>query len=226
MVSRSLIPGKTYFAAVAQKTFGTGFFDDACKEFYLLRLLNCQNAFQVQIHAYLLMKKEIFLVFTPLTPSGFDSFTRFLNGSYRRYYLIRFARSVLAWQNEPTVCRLPSDNLVLDCHKFVERHVLDSGSESHPGEYHYSSYCANAFTQKPSFLKRHLAVRQFMNIEANGLSRYRDFIAKPFRDEYKRFLRSRLLYGQALLQKKSSSRLENNRSLTDIEKSVTIATIA
>ncbi|PCI77226.1 MAG: hypothetical protein COB20_08430 [SAR86 cluster bacterium] len=226
MANRSLVSGKTYFAAIKQKTFGTGFFDDACKEFYLRRLLHCQNAFQVQLHAYLLMEKELFLIFTPLTPSGFDSFVRFLNGSYNRYYLIRFARSVLAWQNEPLVCRLSSDNLVLDCQKFVERYVLDFSNKGHPGEYGYSSYSANAFTRKPSFLKRHRAVRQFINIEVNGLQRYRDFIAKPFREEYERYLQSRLLWGLPLLQQKSSFRLENSRTLTDIEKSVTIATIA
>lgn len=224
MATRNLIPGKTYFANVGQKTFGTGFFDDSCKEFYLRRLLNCQNAFQVRLHAYLLMEKEIFLVFTPLTPSGFDSFARFLNGSYSRYYLIRFARRVLAWQNEPPICRLPSDNLVLDSHKFVERYVLDFGSESHPGAYRYSSYCANAFRLKPNFLARHRAVQHFVNTEASGLSRYRDFVATPFSEEYARFLQSRLLCGQPLLQKKPSFRLEKNRSLTDIEESCTIST--
>jgi len=225
MANRSLISGKAYFATIKQKTFGTGFFDDACKEFYLRRLLNCQKAFNVQLHAYLLMEKDIFLTFTPKTPSGFDSFVRFLNDSYSRYYLIRFARSVSAWKNEPLVCRLPSDNLVLDCQKFVERYVLDFSSKGHPGEYGYSSYCANAFTHKPSFLMRHRAVQQFISIEANGLQRYRDFIAKPFREEYERYLQSRLLWGLPLLQQKSSSRLENSRALTDSEKSGTIATI-
>jgi hypothetical protein len=226
MATRSLIPGKTYFAVIKQRTFGTGFFDDACKEYYLSRLLLCQNAYQVQLHAYLLMEKELFLIFTPLTPSGFDSFARFLNGSYSGYYFIRFARSVSVWQSVALVCRLPSDSLVLDCQKFVERYVLDISSEGHPGEYGYSSYCANAFTYKPSFLKRHRAVRQFINFDANGLQRYRDFVAKPFPEEYERFLRSRLLYGQPLLPRKASLRLEKNRSLTDIEKNCTIAITA
>ena len=223
MAIRTLIPGKTYFAAIKQRTFGTGFFDDACKEFYLRRLQNCQDAFHVQLHAYLLMKKDIFMVFTPLTPSGFDSFVRFLNDSYNRYFSIRFARTALAWQNEPLVCRLPGDNLVLDCQKFVERYVLHFDSWDHPGEYEYSSYCANAFTYKPSFLRHHRAIRRFINIEADGLQRYRDFVAEPFREEYKRFLQSRLLFGQPLLEQKTSFRLENNRPLTDIEKGGTIA---
>lgn len=226
MATRSLISGRTYFALIKEKTFGTGFYDDACKEFYLRRLLNCQNAFRVQLHAYLLMEKEVFLTFTPMTPSGFDSFVRFLNSSYSRYYLIRFARNISVWQNEPLVCWLPGDNLVLDCQKYVERYVLDFSGEDHPGEYGYSSYCANAFTHKPRFLMRHRAVRQFIHIQANGLQRYRDFIAKPFREEYGRHLRSRLLCGLPLLQQKSSLRLENNSTLTDIEKSGTIVSIA
>jgi hypothetical protein len=168
------------------------------------------------------MEKELFLMFTPMTPSGFDSFVRFLNVSYSRYYLIRFARGVLAWQNEPLVCRLPGDKLVLDCQKFVERYVLDFSSEGHPGEYGYSSYCANAFTYKPSHLKRHRAVRQFINIDADGLQRYRDFVARPFREEYLQFLRSRFLCGQPLLQQKPVFRPKNSRPLTDIGESGTI----
>ena len=222
MVTRSLMPGETYFTVIKEKAFGTGFFDDACKEFYLRRLLHCQKAFHVQLHAYLLMEKELFLVFTPSTPSGFDSFVRFLNDSYSRYYLIRFARRVFAWQNEPLVCRILGDNLTLDCQKFVERHVLDFNSESHPGEYGYSSYCANAFTYKPIFLKRHRAVRQFINIDTNGLQRYRNFIARPFREEYHLLLRNRFLCGKSLLQHKPSFKLENNRSLANIQDNSTI----
>lgn len=226
MIKRSLIPYRTYFSAIKQKTFGTGFFDDACKEFYLCRLLHCQNAYKVQIHAYLLMEKEVLLLFTPLTPSGFDSFVRFLNGSYSRYYLIRFERTVIAWQNEPLVCRLIGESLVLDCQKFIERYMLDNSIEAHPGEYGYSSYCANAFTHKLNLLKRHRVVSQFMQTEANGLRRYREFVAEPFRHEYERYLQSRLLWGLPLLSQRHSSRLENNKTLADTEESDTIARVA
>ena len=65
MVTRSLMPGETYFTVIKEKAFGTGFFDDACKEFYLRRILHCQNAFHVQLQAYLVMEKELVLVFTP-----------------------------------------------------------------------------------------------------------------------------------------------------------------
>lgn len=225
MSTKNLIPGKTYFAAIKQKTFGTGFFDDACKEFYLRRLLNCQNVFQVHLHAYLLMEKEIFLLLTPLTPTGFSSYCRFLNRSYSRYYKVRFTRGVQTWKDTATVCQLPSDNLILDCQKFVERYALGFNNTHHPGEYRYSSYCVNAFTHKPRYLKQQRAVRCFVENKPNGLERYREFIATPFREEYERFLHSRLLSGRPLVRQKVAFGLEDNGSLTDIEKSGTIATI-
>ncbi len=221
--TRNLIPGKTYFAATRQRTLSTGFFDDACRDFYLRRLLSCQNAFGVQLHAYLLLEQEFYLLFTPLTPTGFDSFLGFLNRSYNRYYLTRFSRRVSVWQNEPALCLLPSDGLILDGHRFIERYVLDLANYDHPGRYRYSSYCANAFTQAPNSLQRHPVVCRFIRTGADGLKKYRDLIARPFRTEYERFLSSRLLWGRPLLQQRISIRLENNRALTDIEKSGTMA---
>ena len=220
--TRNLISSKAYFAVIEQRTLGTGFFDDACREFYLRRLLNCQHVFRVKLHAYLLLRKELFLVFTPLTPSGFNTFVRFLNKSYSRYYSIRFARTVSVWRDEPAICRLPSERLVLDCQKFVE---IDSGRECHPGKYRDSSYCSNAFTIKQNDLRRHRAVERFITMETVCLQRYRDFIASPFRAEYARFLKSRLLSGRPLLDQKTLFRLEKNGSLTDIQKNGTMVVI-
>lgn len=220
---KSLEAHRTYFTVIRQRNLGTGFFDDTCKEFYLLRLLRCQNAFHIQLHAYLLMERQIFLMFTPQTPSGFGAFIRFLSASYNNYFSIRFERQVHAWQNTPPICQLPNIDLVRDCQKFVERFALTIKNVSHPGEYRYSSYCANAFSVRSKFLKRHRAIIELSNDELCVLERYREFIAAPFREEHERFLQSRLLYGRSLLGKRGGLELEKVRALTDIEKSVTIA---
>jgi REP-associated tyrosine transposase len=199
MTAINFSPGETYFAVVREKTLGTGFFDDACKEFYLRRLLACQKTFHVILHAYLLMEREILLLFTPLTPKGASSYIRFLNRSYSEYYRIRFARSILAWQDAALTSCVPNGELILDCQKFLERYILKSDSISHPGEYRYSSYCENAFVLRPSSVMRHRGFREFIDIESNGLRAYRDFVASPFQEEYEKFLQSRLLRGRPLL---------------------------
>lgn len=222
MRAKSLVSGQTYFSLIALRTPSTGFFDDGCREFYLRRLLNCQNAYQVRLHAYLLLEDRIFLLLTPLTPTGFSSYCRFLNRSYGEYYRIRFARSIAVWQNQPIVLPLPTDKLILDCQKFIERYALSIGSALHPGEYHYSSYCSNAFVLRPKFLQRQQAVRRFIGEETSGLGRYREFVDTPFRREYEQFLRNRLLWGRPLVSRKPSTRLERNGPLTAIKKNGTI----
>tara|TARA_R110002073_G_scaffold108904_3_gene244620 strand:- start:56 stop:760 length:705 start_codon:yes stop_codon:yes gene_type:complete len=223
MTKNGLIAHETYFTVISQRTLGSGFFDDACKEFYLCRLLQCQSAFHVHLHAYLLMEQRILLMFTPRTPFGFSAFTKFLSENYNDYYSIRFERRVQAWQKSMSICLLPSFNLIQDCQKFIERFVIKMEVSTHPGKYHYSSYCANAFSLRPKYLRRHQAIIELAHEDSCALESYREFIETPFREEHERFLDSRLLHGHPLLGKRIRNRLEEERALTDIDKSGTIA---
>ena len=205
--SRCLEPHRTYFSTIGQRTQCSGFFDDTCKEFYLRRLLQCQRVFHVQLHAYLLLDNRMFLMFTPETPSGFSAFTKFLAKSYNSYYSIRFERRVHAWQNSTTTCELSTDNLIRDCQKFIERYVIKHCDSMHPGEYHYSSYCANAFSLNPRYLSRHRAVEELLNNGHSTLESYREFVATEFREGYEQYLQSRLLHGQTLFGKRDGLQL-------------------
>ena len=223
MASRNLSPRKTYFSHIKRKTVGSGFFDNSCKEFYRCRLLCCLNAFQIELHAYLIDAEHIYLLFTPLTPSGYDAFIKFLNKSYNDYFAIRFGRKVQTWQNKPVVRLLPSVKLFLDSQKFIERLPLKNAAYTHPGECTYSSYCSNAFFSNPEYLKRHPSLSAFLGKDRGSLQRYRAFIARPFQESYGVFLESRLLFGRPFLRRNMASRLEKNTTLTDILKSGTMA---
>lgn len=222
---RNLPAPHTYFAVISQNSVGSGFYDDACKDFYLRRLLHCHRSFQIRLHAYLLLDDKILLMITTLTPNGFDSFVRFLNRAYNNYYGARFERRTEPWKNRALLSGLPMGNLILDVQKFIERFSLGLEDSYHPGEIPYSSYCANAFSVYPQHLQRHPAFLERLTSGVSMLSAYREFIAAPFRGEYERFLQSRLLEGRSLSKPGSSRRLEKNRVLTDIDKSGTIAAI-
>lgn len=199
--------GKTYFVVLREKTSVSGFYDDACYQFYLLRLINCLNTYQVKLHAYLLLEKQVWLLLTPGTPTGFDSLLRFLNQSYSDYFNTRFGRSVKVWSDSVVACLIPGNKLVLDCQKFIEREVLRINCISHPGEYRWSSYCANAFSRKNGHLSAHLAYTSFLKGKSDCFTRYREFIAAPYSQAYELFLRSRLLRGVPLLRKSTRQRL-------------------
>lgn len=193
MTGKSLKAHRVYFASIRPRTSVTGFFDDACKDFYQRRLLFCHKAFRIRLHAYLLLEKQILLLFTPLTASGFESFIKFLNRSYNEYYMIRFRRRPQVWGNAATVCLPQVGRQVRDSQKFIERTALSVPRVRHPGQYAYSSYCANAFALQPKPLARHRYVSEILHSSGHALQSYRDFIATPFGREYEELLRSCLI---------------------------------
>lgn len=218
MANKSLAAGKTYFAIVKEGVSSTGFYDGICQEFYLCRLLHCLNAYQVKLHAYLLQPKEIFFLFTPLTPNGFYSLVHFLNRSYSDYFSNRFSRTVRVWRDDPALSLVPSSGLVLDCQKFIERYPLTICSHRHPGEYKFSSYCSNAFIRNPKYLLPHSSFRDYLSKDKEPLKRYRAFIDRPFSPAYLRYLESRLMFGRPLLSAKAQLRLEKCNALTNKNK--------
>lgn len=199
--------GQTYFVVLKEKTRFTGFYDDACYEYYLRRLLNCLSIYQVKLHAYLLQAREVWLLLTPGTPTGFDSLLRFLNQSYSDYFNTRFERSAKVWSDSAISCLITGDRLVLDCQKFIESEALRAKTVSHPGEYLWSSYCANSFSRSDRYLTSHPAYRNFLQGKPNCFTQYRDFIASPYSQAYYLFLKSRLLSGVPLQKRRRKLRV-------------------
>ena len=196
------IAGQTYMFVVRRRNENTGFYDFACYRFYILHLLNCLSTFQIKLHAYVLKADGIWLLATPTTPWAALSLIKFVNHSYSSYFNIRFDRSVKVWQDTPLSSLVQGDQLVLDCQKFIERAALEHDSIDHPGEYEWSSYCANAFGGTPRFLTRHRSFIGLLKENGNTYKCYRDFIDRPFDNRYLLYLESRLMNGSPLAKRK------------------------
>ncbi len=107
-----LHPYRAYLTRLSSETLGGELVDDICKLFLLRRIVHCQRAFHIRIHAYLLLEKEIFLLMTPGTPSGFVAFSEFLRSTYSNYFSTRFSRAELLTSVRPAIVLLGSPELV------------------------------------------------------------------------------------------------------------------
>ena len=194
--------GKTYFVLVKEHTSNTGFYDDACYDFYLRRLEHSLNTFQIKLHAFVLRSTDIWLLVTPVSLVALESLLLHLNHSYNNYFYIRFDRHVKVWSDSPVVSLIPSNKLVLDCQKFVERSPLRARLVSHPGQYLWSSYCFNSFSRKTHYLTPHAAFSRFLKNNRAHLAQYRDFVAAEFGETYYRFLEYKLLNGIPLVRRR------------------------
>ncbi len=184
---------RSWFLADRAKVQGAAFFDDACRDYFQLRLLNCLKVYQVRLHAYALLPNEAWLLLTPSMPKSMFSLLDFVNTCYSDYFNERFERKVAVFQSRPSLAVIDSARLLLDCQKMIERWPLSSGAVDHPGLYRWSSYTANAFGGRPRFLTRHPWFEQFIAAAENPMARYREFIAEPFATARLAELEQRLL---------------------------------
>ena len=190
MRTRVYRAGLTYFIVLTGQSCGTSFFDRACYRFYLKRFSNSLCNFHVRLHAYSLLANEILLLATPLTPSAMSRLISSVNRAYSDYYNDRFGRAVSVFGAPPT--RIVAKNeLALEVQKYIERAALHNTGIEHPGAYEWSSYCANSFGCKSSFLTPHGAYQKFLRAHSHPYQSYREFVARPFDSAYEDFLRSR-----------------------------------
>lgn len=183
----------TWFIVYRGKVQGTAFFDEACHDYFQLRLLNCLKVYQVQLHAYALLPNEAWLLLTPGMPKSMFTLLDFVNRCYSEYFNERFDRNIAVFQSRPFLAIMDSVQLFLDCQKMIERWPIASGAVDHPGLYRWSSYTANAFGGRHQFLTRHPWFEQYIAATENPMERYREFIARPFDAAHLTELEQRLL---------------------------------
>ena len=183
----------TWFIVNRGKVQGTAFFDEACHDYFQLRLLNCLKVYQVQLHAYALLPNEAWLLLTPGMPKSKFTLLDFVNECYSEYFNERFDRNTAVFRSQPYLAIVDSAQLLLDCQKMIERWPLASGAVEHPGLYRWSSYTANAFGGRHQFLTRHSWFEQYIATTESPMERYREFIAQPFDPAQLTELEQRLL---------------------------------
>lgn len=193
MTDRSNPADRTWFLVNRGKVEGTAFFDEACYDYYLLRLFNCLRIFDVQLHAYVLLPREVWLLLTPVRPRNMSSLVDYVNNGYSEYFNERFERDADVFRSQPLSAIIDSAKLYMDAQKLIERWPLASGAVEHPGLYRWSSYSANAFGGRPQNLTRHRFFEQFIDDTESPMERYREFIAAPFGKRELARLEQRLL---------------------------------
>ena len=183
----------TWFLVNRAKVQGGAFFDDACRDYFQLRLLNCLHVYKVELHAYTLLPNEAWLLLTPTMPKSMFSFLGFVNECYSEYFNERFHRSAAVFQSRPFLAIIDDAQLFLDCQKMIERWPFAKGLVDHPGLYRWSSYTANAFGGRHRFLARHRWFEQYIAATESPMESYREFIAEPFDPAHLAELEQRLL---------------------------------
>ena len=167
--------GTTYLLSQCSIVPGSVFFDDACIEYFLVRLLNSLNQYRVVLHAYSILDSEVYLLVTSTTPTGISNLWRSVSHQYNTYYKNRFCRDgrILS----PKLNRIEiEDKMLLDHQIFVEKRAVLKNIVSHPAQYRWSSFNSNGFGLNNHFLTKHTQFQNYLLNTQLPLRSYREAV--------------------------------------------------
>jgi len=120
------------------------FYSDQDYLFYLECLQEYAELTGCSIHAYVLMTNHVHLLVTPQTTDGIGVMMRRLGQRYVQYINRTYKRSGTLWEGRYKSCITSEETYVLACYRYIELNPVVAGMVTHPADYPWSSYRANA----------------------------------------------------------------------------------
>jgi putative transposase len=118
-------------------------FADACRRYDCL------------VHAYVLMTNHVHLLMTPRAENSIASVMQSVGPRYVRYFNDRYGRTGTLWEGRYRAALIDSDRYLFSCYRYIEMNPVRAGLVSHPRQYRWSSYSANALGQPDVLVAPH-----------------------------------------------------------------------
>jgi putative transposase len=131
------------------------FYADDDYALYLHDLGEMTRKFHCALHAYVLMTNHVHLLLTPALPDGPSLLMKHLGQRYVQYVNRTYRRSGTLWEGRFRSSIVQEDAYFLRCHCYIELNPVRANMVSHPGDYRWSSFAANAGLVSSGLLTPH-----------------------------------------------------------------------
>ncbi|HUP97254.1 MAG TPA: transposase [Usitatibacter sp.] len=190
--ARFLLPGHPLHIRQRGVNRERCFADDADRSFYLGLLQELLPESGCALHAYVLMNNHVHLLVTPATE---DSAARLMKGLGQRHAQRcnkRWKRTGPLWDGRFKSSLVDSERYALTCHRYIEENAFRAKMVSHPAEYPWSSFHANALGYPCPFLTEHPTVRSLDPDPIERRIAYRRLFDTPQSEEELKVIRGAL----------------------------------
>ncbi|MCI0505129.1 MAG: transposase [Gammaproteobacteria bacterium] len=131
------------------------FFSEQDYRRYLEDLEEVAGKYDCRIHAYVLMTNHVHMLITPMVDHGISQMMQALGRRYVCYVNKTYNRTGTLWEGRYKSCLIDSDRYLLTCMRYIELNPVRADMVSHPGEYQWSSYRANAQREESILIEHH-----------------------------------------------------------------------
>lgn len=128
--------------------------------FYLDCLQDAADRHGCAIHAYVLMTNHVHLLATPETPESLPKTLQSVGRRYVQYFNYTYERTGTLWEGRYKATLIDSERYLLTCMRYIELNPVRAAMVTHPIDYPWSSYCANATGDDNPMLTPHSLYRR------------------------------------------------------------------
>lgn len=152
---RYVLPGQVQHVIQRGNNRAAVFGRDEDFEFYLGCLMEACGAYEVAVHAYVLMPNHVHLLLTPARAAGISKVMQSVGGRYAQYVNSGYRRTGTVWGGRYRSTVIDAERYLLACMRYVELNPVRAGCVSRPSEYRWSSYRCNAEGEKNPVITGH-----------------------------------------------------------------------
>jgi putative transposase len=185
------------------------FFTEDDYLYYLYQLGDACRRYKVQLHAYVLMTNHTHLLMTPSEETGISRVMQSLGRRYVQYINKTYRRTGTLWESRHKSSLVQADDYLLACYRYIELNPVRAAMVTHPADYVWSSYRANAYGKGNRYLTVHPL---YLGLGTTSISRektYRALFATELDEKLIHDIRTAASF---------STPLGNNRFVEEIEK--------
>lgn len=149
------------------------FYTDKDFTFYLSKLTEAAQTFEVKIHAFILMTNHVHLLATPSTNDGVSRMMQCLGRNYVRYINITYQRTGTLWEGRFKSSLVDSSGYFLTVQRYIELNPVRANLVVHPSEYQWSSFHHNVGEKRLDFVSPH---REYLALGIDEKTRVKHYI--------------------------------------------------
>lgn len=150
------------------------FFAEDDQSRYLADLYDALLRNECRLHAYVLMTNHVHLLVTPMVEHGVSRLMQDVGRKYVRYINYTYRRTGTLWEGRYKASLVDSESYLFTCMRYIELNAVRANMVSHPGDYRWSSYRANAYGKSEKWITHHPLYTALDSDPASRQNAYRE----------------------------------------------------
>lgn len=152
---RYVLPGHPQHVIQRGNNRGPIFVADEDYTRFREELMGACRRYHCLVHAYVLMTNHVHFVMTPGRENSIAKVLQSIGRRYVQYFNFTYKRSGTLWEGRYKATLIDHERYLLTCYRYIELNPVRANMVTHPSEYRWSSYHANALGQHDSVLTPH-----------------------------------------------------------------------